>query len=181
MPWCARPALAMAMLQFAVLGTLGDLLGAWLAARRVHWPLGGGLWWRKMAKWALLAVPIKLAFVGFCRFFRALVATAGLPQGQPAGAGAGHLSGHQPAVRPARWCWATAGSTTASAAPAAGSTSTAACGAWPGSGCPHAVTFALPDWCVGLAALWSVALGLILGMYSRCASAGGSDLCEKIK
>ena len=63
----AQP-LAMAMLQFAVLGTLGDLLGAWLAARRVHWPLGGGLWWRKMAKWALLAVPIKVAFVGYAGF-----------------------------------------------------------------------------------------------------------------
>jgi hypothetical protein len=31
----------------------------------------------------------------------------------------------------------------------------------------HAVTFALPpDWRIGLAALWSVVLGLILGMYS---------------
>ena len=78
----AQP-LAMAMLQFAVLGTLGDLLGAWLAARRVHWPLGGGLWWRKMAKWALLAVPIKVAFVGFAGFTEALVAHGWLPQGQP--------------------------------------------------------------------------------------------------
>ena len=69
----AQP-LAMAMLQFAVLGTLGDLLGAWLAARRVHWPLGGGLWWRKMAKWALLAVPIKVAFVGYAGFVQALAA-----------------------------------------------------------------------------------------------------------
>ena len=71
----AQP-LAMAMLQFAVLGTLGDLLGAWLAARCVHWPLGGGLWWRKMVKWALLAVPIKVAFVGYAGFVQALAASA---------------------------------------------------------------------------------------------------------
>jgi len=78
----AQP-LAMAMLQFAVLGTLGDLLGAWLAARRVHWPLGGGLWWRKMAKWALLAVPIKVAFVGYAGFVQALAAHGWLPAGEP--------------------------------------------------------------------------------------------------
>lgn len=165
----AQP-LATAMLQFAVLGTLGDLLGAWLAARRLHWPLGDGLWWRKMLKWALLAVPIKVAFVGYAGFVQALVAYGWLPQGQPLVLALatsvainlqfgpllvlGHrwLNNRISGIRGARG-WQNIGSSFWSLAwfwvPA------------------HAITFALPpDWRIGLAALWSVVLGLILGLHS---------------
>ena len=143
----AQP-LAMAMLQFAVLGTLGDLLGAWLAARRVHWPLGGGLWWRKMAKWALLAhgwlpqgQPLLLALATSVainlQFGTLLVLGHRWLNNRISG-----TSGWQHIDRSLwslAWFWVPA----------------------------HAVTFALPpDWRIGLAALWSVVLGLILGMYS---------------
>ena len=165
----AQP-LAMAMLQFAVLGTLGDLLGAWLAARRVHWPLGGGLWWRKMVKWALLAVPIKVAFVGYAGFVQALAAHGWLPAGEPlllalATSVAINLQFGPLLVLGHRWL-----NNRISGIRGAGGWQHIDRGLWSLAWFwvpAHAVTFALPpDWRIGLAALWSVVLGLILGMYS---------------
>ena len=57
-----------AMVQFALLGTLGDILSKWIVKGRIHAPFGWGTAVLKMAEWALLAVFIKYAFAGFHGF-----------------------------------------------------------------------------------------------------------------
>lgn len=161
------------MLQFALLGTSGDVLAAWAVARRLHRPFGWHVGLLKMAKWALLAVPIKLAFVGFTGFVTALVDAGYLPDGQPLLAAfaislainlqfgpllvIGHRwlnnrisgqigwAGLDRGLCSLLWFWLPA----------------------------HTLTFALPaDYRIGLAALWSLVLGLILGLSTRPARAG---------
>ena len=110
---------------------------------------------------------IKVAFVGWRGFVQALAAHGWLPQASRWLLGAGHpvainLQFGPLLVLGHRWLNNRISGTRA------GSTSTAACGAWPGSGCPRTPSPSAlpPDWRIGLAALWSVVLGLILGMYS---------------
>lgn len=162
-----------AMLQFALLGTLGDVLAAWVVERRWHRPFGWRVGLLKMAKWAMLAVPIKLAFVGFAGFVAALVEAGYLPDGRPLLAAfamslainlqfgpllvIGHRwlnnrisaqvgwTGLDRGLWSLFWFWLPA----------------------------HTLTFALPaDYRIGLAALWSLVLGLILGLSSRPARPG---------
>ncbi|MDA8130424.1 MAG: hypothetical protein M0011_02850 [Elusimicrobia bacterium] len=157
-----------AMTQFAVLGTLGETASRWLAARRVFAPFGARGTLLRMAGWALLAVAIKYAFTGFVAFIPALTAHGLLPELGAFGTafaislamnlqfgpflvishrlidnfidGAPNWANLDKAFLSLLWFWVPA----------------------------HTVTFMLPvHYRIGLAALWSVALGLILGFYNR--------------
>lgn len=68
-----------AMAQFAVLGTLGDMVAKWLAERRFFMPFGVRATLLKMLEWAFLAVCIKYAFTGFNAFIDGLTAHSMLP------------------------------------------------------------------------------------------------------
>ncbi|HPT72523.1 MAG TPA: hypothetical protein PLE74_09620, partial [Candidatus Cloacimonadota bacterium] len=62
-----------AMLQFAILGTLGEIISRWIQKKRVFYPFSWieTVW--KMITWAILAVCIKYAFIGIEGFLRELV------------------------------------------------------------------------------------------------------------
>lgn len=75
-----RYPIATAMVQFAVLGTLGDVVAKWIIAKKIHLPFGARTLLLKMAEWALLAVCIKYAFVGFNGFVDGLVQHSLLPE-----------------------------------------------------------------------------------------------------
>ena len=157
-----------AMLQFAVLGTLGDIASKLLVERRFFMPFGPLTAFFKMLEWALLAVCIKYAFVGFNGFVDGLAAHGLLPQPGRFGrafaisaamnlqfgpflviahrlldnaiARKSNWSNIDKGLLSLLWFWIPA----------------------------HTVTFILPKpFQIGLAALWSVVLGLILGFYNR--------------
>ena len=159
-----------AMVQFAVLGTLGEAASRWLAARRFFSPFGARGTLLRMLGWAFLAVAIKYAFTGFVAFIEGLTAHGLLPEmGAAAKAFAISLSmnlqfgpflviAHRlidnaidgkpnwanldKGLFSLLWFWVPA----------------------------HTVTFLLPlELRIGLAAVWSLALGLILGWYNRAA------------
>ena len=163
----AHPILS-AMAQFAVLGTFGDILARWLGARRVYMPFGARSAALKMLEWAALAVCIKYAFTGFGGFVDGLVGHGLLPvpgaflrafaisaamnlQFGPFLVLAHRLLDNAIDGRPnwanldkslytLLWFWIPA----------------------------HTITFMLPpELRIGLAALWSVALGALLGFYNR--------------
>ena len=157
-----------AMAQFAVLGTLGEMASKWLAVRRFFFPFGVRGTLLRMLGWAFLAVCIKYAFTGFVAFIDGLAAHGLLPEmGAAAKAFAVSLSMNlqfgpflvlthrlidnaidgkpnwanlDKGFLSLLWFWVPA----------------------------HTVTFLLPlELRIGLAAVWSVALGLILGWYNR--------------
>jgi hypothetical protein len=167
----AHPILT-AMAQFAVLGTLGDAASKWAVVRRIFLPFGPGTLLLKMMEWAFLAVCIKYAFVGFNGFIDALVQHQLLPETGRFGrafaislsmnlqfgpflviahrlldnavARKSNWSNLDKGFLSLLWFWVPA----------------------------HTVTFILPKpFQIGLAALWSVMLGLILGFYNRGAAA----------
>ena len=162
----AHPFLS-AALQFGLLGTLGEVVAASLKARRPSLPCTAPQLLAKVLAWALLGLVIKAGFVGMKGFTRALLDQHLLPGALASGLGwALALSvltnvffgpqmmlfhrlednlilrrrgfdGMAPALRTLLWFWIPA----------------------------HTITFSLPaDYQVGLAALWSLALGLILGL-----------------
>ncbi|PIS46767.1 MAG: hypothetical protein COT17_06885 [Elusimicrobia bacterium CG08_land_8_20_14_0_20_51_18] len=163
----ANPILT-AMAQFAALGTLGDAVSKWLVARRFFMPFDARTTILKMLEWAVLAVCIKYAFVGFNGFTDALVGHGLLPEWGTFGrafsisvlmnlqfgpflviahrlldnaiAGSANWANLDKGLLSLLWFWIPA----------------------------HTVTFTLDKPLqIGLAALWSVALGLILGFYNR--------------
>lgn len=69
-----------AMVQFAVLGTLGDIISCWIIQKKVTLPYKTSTLLMKMLEWAILAVCIKYAFIGFTGFIEALSAHQMLPQ-----------------------------------------------------------------------------------------------------
>jgi hypothetical protein len=75
----AHPILT-AMLQFAVLGTLGDAIAKWIIKGKLFMPYGFLETLMKMAEWALLAIFIKYAFVGFHGFVDGLIGHQMLPE-----------------------------------------------------------------------------------------------------
>ena len=168
--WVAAHPLIAAAVQFGLLGTLGELLGHWSATRRgglpCTWPQLG----LKVLGWALLGVIIKFGFAGMKGFTAALVDHGLLPTACGAGLarafalstltntffgpqmmvfhrltdnlilGRRGFAGIQRAWWTLLWFWIPA----------------------------HTITFSLPrDYQVGLAAVWSVALGVILGLAAR--------------
>lgn len=157
-----------AMMQFAVLGTLGDVIAKWIIEGRISKPFGLATLLAKMLEWAILAVLIKYAFTGFAGFVDTLVQHKMLPELGGWGraiaisvatnlqfgpflvlmhrlldnliARKSNWANIDKGFMSLLWFWIPA----------------------------HSVTFALPKpYQIGLAALWSVALGVILGFYNR--------------
>jgi hypothetical protein len=164
--WVSQNPLLSAALQFALLGTLGEIIS--FSFRKKHFALPCSLWQLlgKVAAWALLGLIIKYGFIGMKGFTRGLLDHHLLPQFMSAGIGwafavstlTNLLFGpqmmffHRLEDNLILWKWDLSGLTRA----------------WwtliwfwiPA----HTVTFSLPaDLQIGLAALWSVVLGLILG------------------
>jgi hypothetical protein len=161
-----RPFLS-AAIQFGILGTLGEVVAASLRSRRPSLPCSPIQLLAKVLAWALLGLVIKAGFVGMRGFTQALLDHHVLPAFLGFGLGwAFALStltnvlfgpqmmlfhrlednlilrrrgfdGMAPALWTLVWFWIPA----------------------------HTVTFSLPlEFQVGLAAIWSLALGLILGL-----------------
>ncbi len=167
--WVRSNVLLSAFVQFAVLGTLGELAGV-LAAKRK--PSARVLeWLLKALVWGLIGIVVKYAFTGFGGFVEALAHKGFLPEAVlevpilfafaksfATNAQFGFLLMllHRTTDN---WIAGTKGY--------AGIGKSFATLAWfwiPA----HTLTFALPaDWQIGLAALWSVALGLIMGFTKR--------------
>jgi hypothetical protein len=165
--WVAEHPLYSAALQFAILGTLGEILSATLRLKNPALPCSVPQLFGKILAWAVLGVIIKYGFVGMKGFTRALIDHNLLPSFLSTGFG-----------------WAVAGSvlTNLFFGPQrmlfhrledklilrqwnfAGITRAWWTLIWfwiPA----HTVTFSLPtDYQIGLAALWSVVLGLIMGL-----------------
>ena len=157
-----------AMVQFAILGTLGDIFSKWIINRRIFIPFGAGILLLKMVEWSILAVCIKYAFTGFPGFVDSLISHSLLPEPGTIGRsfaislsmnlqfGPFLVIAHRlldnlimreknwnnldKALLTLIWFWIPA----------------------------HTITFILPKpYQIGLAAVWSVILGLILGYYNK--------------
>lgn len=160
--------LVSAMIQFALLGTLGDLIARWIIEKRVSMPFGLKTLLLKMLEWAFLAILIKYAFSGFNGFIDKLVVDGMLPEMSGPWrafaistamnlqfgpflvlmhrlldnlvAGQKNWANLDKGFMSLLWFWIPA----------------------------HSVTFSLAKpYQIGLAALWSVMLGVILGFYNR--------------
>ncbi|MDP2302799.1 MAG: hypothetical protein Q8N03_10305 [Ignavibacteria bacterium] len=156
-----------AMIQFAILSTLGDMISKWVIQKRIFLPFTYKTVILKMLEWAFLAVCIKYAFVGFNYFVQGLVEKSLLPglnyfweafaisatmnlQFGPflvimhrlldnLIAKENNWANIDKGMYSLLWFWLPA----------------------------HTITFMLPKpFQIGLAALWSVVLGLILGYYN---------------
>lgn len=157
-----------AIVQFAILGTFGDIVSKWIIRRKCFLPYDLPTLLLKMVEWGILAVLIKYAFVGFSGFVDSLVEHRYLPEmGAVPRAFAksvainlqfgpflvilhrllDNLVARQrnwenldKGFLSLLWFWIPA----------------------------HTVTFSLPVHVqIGMAAVWSVVLGLILGYYNR--------------
>jgi len=157
-----------AMIQFAILGTLGDIVSYWLITRKAQLPYKPFVLVLKMSEWAVLAVFIKYAFIGFNGFVDSLIEQNFLPQLSGLGksfsisttmnlqfgpflvlmhrlldnliARQNNWKNIDKGFYSLIWFWIPA----------------------------HTITFILPkEFQIGLAALWSLALGIILGFYNR--------------
>ncbi|MBN1519153.1 MAG: hypothetical protein JW923_03595 [Spirochaetales bacterium] len=172
--WVKNNVLLSAFIQFAILGTLGELLGV-LAAKRK--PSAKVLeWLAKAVVWGFLGILVKYSFKGFSGYLEGLVHAGFLPA--PAMepgflrafllsvamnaqfgpllmfihrstdnliSGARGYQGIRASLTTLAWFWVPA----------------------------HTLTFMLPqEYQIGLAALWSVALGLIMGWTKRPRSEG---------
>lgn len=166
----AQPILS-AIIQFAVLGTLGDNVSYWIVERKIFLPYNLKTLLLKVIEWSILAVMIKYAFIGFHGFVETLINNSYLPQLNGIGkafaistsmnlqfgpflvimhrlmdnliAGKQNWKNLDKGFYSLLWFWIPA----------------------------HTITFILPkEFQIGLAALWSLALGIILGFYNRKAS-----------
>jgi len=166
--WVKTMPIISAMIQFAILGTLGEVISRWINTKNIHYPFGLWLTIWKMIIWAILAIGIKYAFKGYTGFVEYLEAHEYLPPLQAFGKafaisafmnlqfGLTLVLGHRvldnlpekhknwqnldKSLYSLIWFWIPA----------------------------HTVTFMLPElYRIGLAALWSVVLGVILGVFSH--------------
>ncbi|MBM4130624.1 hypothetical protein FJ250_06295 [bacterium] len=164
--WVAANPWPSAALQFAVLGTLGEIVAATARRRAPALPCTPAQLVMKVLAWAVLGLVIKAGFTGMKGFTQALLEHGVLPSWCAAGVGhalamsvltnvffgpqmmAFHRwednlilgrrgwAGLGRAVRTLVWFWIPA----------------------------HTVTFSLPrDYQIGLAAVWGLVLGVILG------------------
>ena len=165
--WVSNNPLLSAAIQFGILGTLGEFISAAIKNKKIT-PIGN--WWQTIAKviaWALLGIIIKYGFVGMKGAVRALIDHHLFPQFFSTGLGWAFsvsvitnlffgpqmmfihrlednliaykwdLTGLQNAFLTLIWFWIPA----------------------------HTVTFMLPkEMQIGLAAIWSVMLGIIMGI-----------------
>lgn len=157
-----------AMAQFAVLGTLGDIVSHWIVRKKIFLPYDLKTLVLKIIEWSILAVMIKYAFVGFQGFVDSLISQHYLPTLSGIGrsfavstlmnlqfgpflvimhrlldnliAGNPSWKNLDKGFYSLLWFWIPA----------------------------HTITFILPkEFQIGLAVLWSLALGIILGFYNR--------------
>jgi hypothetical protein len=176
--WVTSQPLASAAVQFGLLGTLGEIISHTIRTGRVGLPNRPLEMLGKVLAWALLGVVIKYGFTGMRGFVEALVAHGMLPtacaDGIPRALAVSVVTnvlfgpqmmlfhrvednlilrthgfaGMETALKTLVWFWIPA----------------------------HTVTFSLPrDYQIGLAALWSVALGIILGIAKGRASAAAAQ------
>jgi hypothetical protein len=168
--WVRESPLLSAAIQFAILGTLGEVIAFSLRQKRFVLPCSGIRLAGKILAWALLGIIIKYGFTGMKGFTKALLEHNLLPQFMADGIGwafavsllTNVLFGpqmmffHRLEDNLILWEWNTKGLTRA----------------WwtliwfwiPA----HTVTFSLPtDYQIGLAAIWSLVLGLILGLSKK--------------
>lgn len=166
----AHPIL-MAIVQFSILGTLGEMVSKWIVNKKVYLPftLKMTLW--KMVVWSFLAVAIKFAFTGFKGYIHALMEHDLLPKAIESNRflkafvlsaftnlqfgvfmvvvhrvldnlilKVKNWQGLDKGMLCMIWFWIPA----------------------------HTITFVLPKvYQIGLAALWSVVLGILLGFFNK--------------
>ncbi|GAB1365136.1 hypothetical protein MASR1M36_00070 [Candidatus Cloacimonadaceae bacterium] len=166
--WVKAMPIISAMIQFAILGTLGEVISRWIRSRSFRYPFNLRLTLWKMFVWALLAIGIKYAFKGFTGFVEYLEDHAYLGELSSLGRafaisafmnlqfGLTLVLAHRAldnlpekqknwqnldkSIYSLVWFWIPA----------------------------HTITFMLPElYRIGLAALWSVALGIILGFFGQ--------------
>ncbi|HEY3293998.1 MAG TPA: hypothetical protein VGL38_01015 [bacterium] len=165
--WVTGSPFTSAAIQFALLGTLGELLSFWLRVKQAALPCSLTILLGKIAAWAVLGIIIKLGFTGMRGFVASLNEHSLVPEFLTGTVGMAFvlsvntnlffgpqmmfihrveenllarrwdMAGIQKAWLTLLWFWIPA----------------------------HTITFSLPkDFQIGLAALWSVALGLIMGL-----------------
>ena len=156
-----------AMIQFAIFGTIGDIIGKWLLQKKICLPFPPLTILFKFIEWSILGIFIKYVFVGFSGFMPALISHHMLFNcGKIINAitfsiilnllsGPTVIISHRildnfihkeknwtnidKGLLSLIWFWIPA----------------------------HSITFMLPKaYQIGLAALWSIVLGIILGLYS---------------
>ena len=168
--WVQTSPILSTIIQFAILGTIGEIISKWLQQKSFKYPFSFPMTLWKMVVWAMLGVGTKYAFKGFSGFVNAIIENGMWPEFQPGTFGyAFSLSAlmnlqfglflvimHRvldnlpekqknwknldKSMYSLLWFWIPA----------------------------HTVTFMVPsDLRIGLAALWSIALGLILGFFNR--------------
>lgn len=157
-----------AIIQFAILGTLGDTISKWIIKGEIFKPYSFLTLILKMCEWAVLAICIKYAFVGFHAFVDGLIEKGMFPEMNRLGysfaisttmnlqfgpflviihrlldnfiARENNWANMNKGMLSLLWFWIPA----------------------------HTITFMLDKpFQIGLAALWSVALGIILGFYNK--------------
>ena len=164
--WVSQNPILSAMIQFGILGTLGEVLSHSIKNRKVSLPSTWLQLFAKVIAWAILGVLIKAAFIGMKGFVRALIEHQLLPQAFASGflgafsvsvvtnllfgpqmmafhrvednliLGQKGFQGITKAWKTLIWFWIPA----------------------------HTITFLLPaDLQIGLAAAWSLVLGIIMG------------------
>lgn len=160
----------MAVVQFAILGTLGEIVSKLIIQKSMKYPFTLKLTLWKMVVWSILAVCIKYAFVGINGFVMVLMQHNMIPCLEITSIGYAfaksvfiniqfglflvifhrvldnlvikekNWSNLDKGMLSLLWFWIPA----------------------------HTITFSLPtDYQIGLAALWSVVLGFILGLFNR--------------
>jgi len=158
-----------AFVQFAILGTLGEVLGMVVSKKKIEARILE--WALKAIVWGLLGILIKYAFTGFKGFLATLVDKSLLPEAFERvvvlrAISLSFLTNSMfgPVLMALH---RSSDNLIARRSGYAGISRSLATLAWfwlPA----HSVTFSLPaEYQIGLAALWSVALGLIMGITGR--------------
>ena len=168
--WVNNNPLLSAAIQFGILGTLGEIISVSLRQKKLALPGNIFQTLAKVLAWALLGIVIKYGFAGMMGFTRALIDHSLLPQFLSSGIGWAFAVSvltniffgpqmmffHRLEDNLILWKWNMQGLKTAWMTllwfwiPA------------------HTVTFSLPrEYQIGLAAVWSIVLGLILGLSKR--------------
>jgi hypothetical protein len=168
--WVKQNLILSACVQFAILGPLGEIIAASLVAKRPALPCSWLQMLGKASAWAVLGVVIKYGFVGMKGFTEALLGKHMLPAWFSGGIGNAFAvsvftnvlfgpqmmlfhrfednlvlrgNGYAGMMKPIMtllWFWIPA----------------------------HTITFCLPDeFQIGLAALWGLVLGIILGLSKK--------------
>ncbi|HPV15385.1 MAG TPA: hypothetical protein PL126_07025 [Candidatus Cloacimonadota bacterium] len=78
--WVQAMPIVSAMIQFAILGTLGEVISKWFVNKSFKYPFSFWLTLWKMFVWSLLAIGIKYAFVGHAGLVEYLIEKGMLPE-----------------------------------------------------------------------------------------------------